>query len=216
MLSFAASKRNLWVALVLFWIVVLLVVWIRRPMPLDRHAATVLEAWENRDTGTLLRYAFPEEVAANRLSEAKIGRMIDEVVRPRLARLHRKGKPILQNNGGQGIATQVFETSAGQEVAFTADTYPVGAETLSPITDKLISVWIKSYLEATGTRFDAKSLHAAILRGLREDRARLERMGITHVMRVDPPGGRTEIVSLAELLRRYEATESAWSGPNRG
>ena len=200
------TRKQVYVlAIVLCWIGVASVWWLRREVSLTDHAKTVIEAVYDADGRTLMKYAFEEEIRANDLTPRKLGRVFNEIVLPRISALEKSESLITQNNGEQGIAEYEYRTRHGQSFTFAADVYPVDGEVRSPILRYLFGAWLFSYYNEHDEPFTIIGRNKAVIEGLKQDQELLRDIGITHLVDLNVIEGKVIIIPTSDLIERYEA-----------
>ena len=119
-------------------------------------------------------------VTALDLDPIKVKRVLDEIVRPRLALLKKVGprETEIIGRGSQGIASQSYVDPQGRRFDLIASPFatPEGGRTL--LSQSILSAWIIEFIVLEGRAFNRETKADAILRGLAQDRQKLEAIGI--------------------------------------
>ncbi|HRF58474.1 MAG TPA: hypothetical protein PLH94_01015 [Fimbriimonadaceae bacterium] len=147
---------------------------------LEADALDILEATESGNGGALFGYLHAYEITALDLDPIKVKRVLDEIVRPRLALLKKVGprETEIIGRGSQGIASQSYVDPQGRRFDLIASPFatPEGGRTL--LSQSILSAWIIEFIVLEGRAFNRETKADAILRGLAQDRQKLEAIGI--------------------------------------
>lgn len=171
-------------------------------------AKKLVDAALEADGRVLMKYATSEEIAANNLNEGKLSRLYQEVIIPRLGEGWNRMTLDLQDASWQGVASAGLQYPDGQIEHFTMDTFPDGSKPKCAVTQVVLRAWVGEYSRNSGGKLSPTQHIDALLKGLREDRAKLESIGILYLASVDIRKGVIEMLPISNLDARY----TAWKG----
>lgn len=177
----------------------------RRTEPLQDAAGNFLQAVIEGDAATVRKYTWQTELEKNKLSQADIQLILDELIVPRIKSLGIDRLPIEKvTYTGQGNAYVVLRKKGDEEFAFLLSAYRVGGEPRSMLSAVLVGLWIKEELVSTGEPISRQLRRRAMLKGLKQDRAVLHKAGFKYLFEANPANGSVTDLPIDEYIKRYE------------
>lgn len=177
----------------------------RRTEPLQDAAGNFLQAVIEGDAATVRKYTWQTELEKNKLSQADIQLVLDELIVPRIKALGIDEKSISKATyAGQGNAYVILVKKGGDESAFGVSAYRVGGEPRSMLSAVLVGLWIKEELVSTGEPISRQLRRRAMLKGLKQDRAVLHKAGFQYLFEANPANGSVIDLPIDEYIKRYE------------
>lgn len=179
-------------------------VWMaRRPPDLAREAKSAYEAYLRADGNELLRYAFPQDVKANELTELKLTRLYKEVILPKFPDIAGRKPGRIAADSSHGECSATVRSAKGGAVDFLADVYLGDSGVCSPLTGKVFLAWIKAFNDEFPPGNPALDRVDAVISGLKMDREKLDSIGIRALCDVDYVGGGVTMIPIDTLEQRY-------------
>jgi hypothetical protein len=149
--------------------------------PIEDSAAKIAEAAYKNDAVTLRRYAWPDEVRLNTLTEQKIRILWNEAVLPHLKGAHAVGPAVKKRLSDFAATGEIPLTDkAGHTLLLgsSVDLTKVGHKQV--LQDFMFQAWIFDYLTSRGIPFNAFTYPKAYLLGIKAHKALFKRLGINY------------------------------------
>lgn len=169
-----------------------LLVWlVTRPPRVDNLARQLVTAAYRGDIHAMYAWELEAEKQANSMNEEKFKRFWNEIVRPRLAKLHVTGPPQVElvSAGDEGVASLPLADDGGHRYDLSVSVWQTEKGPRVAYTSYLPAAWHIEGIVLPGQPWTPANYHIAFIDGFDKDRQRLADIGINYFVSFNPRDG---------------------------
>ena len=174
---------------------------------LDAEARDLASAAASNKPDLLYDHAFEREIEAEHLTRDNWRSIWNTLIQPRLAKFksHGQMQTALYGDGSEGVASLPVSDAAGHKWEIDVNLWGTDDRGRLLLNGYLMASWVFEYAISKGDNTFA-GIWTAKLKGLRHDRASLERLGMRAWVILDPKHGGVRVESLDTLDARLAKT----------